>query len=291
VTVANTTGTLQVSLTTPAPGSTVSGTVWVNVWVNGAAAGTKTYTLTVGTATVWTESATATHVTLPWTTTSTPNGPRTLVATVRDAGGSSGSGSVGVTVQNGASPLAAAFTAPASGATVSNTVSVGMSASGGAGPYTYRLAVDGTQVFTTSGGGSASFAWNTTTVGDGSHTLGLTVTDAGGGSAGATRAVTVSNGTGGGSFQVFLTSPSPGSTVSGTVWVNIWLEGAAAGTRAFTLTVGGSTVWTESSTSNHVALPWTTTSTPNGSRTLVVTVRDPTGATGTASVTVTVQNP
>jgi hypothetical protein len=34
-----------------------------------------------------------------------------------------------------------------------------------------------------------------------------------------------------------------------------------------------------------------TTNTPNGTRTLVVTVRDAAGATGTASVTVTVQNP
>jgi hypothetical protein len=79
--------------------------------------------------------------------------------------------------------------------------------------------------------------------------------------------------------------------VSGTVWVNIWLEGAAAGTRSFTLTVGDDTVWSESASSNHVALPWVTTSTPDGSRTLVVAVRDAAGATGTASVTVTVQNP
>ena len=126
---------------------------------------------------------------------------------------------------------------------------------------------------------------------NGSHTLGLTVTDAAGASAGATRTVTVSNTTGGGSFGVFLTTPSAGATVSGTVWVNVWVEGAAAGTRAFTMTVGGTTVWSESSSDNHVALPWVTTNTPNGTRTLVVTVRDAAGATGTASVTVTVQNP
>jgi hypothetical protein len=91
--------------------------------------------------------------------------------------------------------------------------------------------------------------------------------------------------------QVFLTSPDAGSTVSGTVWVNIWVEGAAAGTNAYTMTVGGTTVWSESSTGTHVSLPWVTTNTPNGARTLVVTVRDSTGATGTASVAVTVQNP
>jgi hypothetical protein len=385
VTVANTSGTLRVSLTTPSPGATVSGTVWVNVWVDGAAAGTKAYTMTVGSATVWTESSANTHVTLPWTTTSTPNGQQTLVVSVRDASANTGSGSVTVTVQNGTSALAAGFSSPAAGATVAGAVTVGLTASGGSQPYTYRLTVDGTQVFTTTvSAASASFNWNTTTVGNGNHTLGLTVTDAGGATATASRTVTVSNGgtplsasftspaaganvngtvsvglaaaggtpaytyrlavdgtqvfssttsaastsyawntttvadgahtlsltvtdtaggsatttrsvtvsnAAGGTIQVFLTSPDAGSTVSGTVWVNIWLEGSAAGSKAYTMTVGGTTVWSESSTDTHVALPWVTTNTPNGARTLVVTVRDATGATGTASVAVTVQNP
>lgn len=292
VTVANATGTLQIFLTTPAAGATVSGTVWVNVWVEGAVTGTKAYTMTVGGATLWTESSTATHVTLPWTTTSTPNGLQTLTVDVRDAGGNTGSGRVTVTVQNGTSPsLGAAFSSPAAGATVGGTVSVGLAASGGRLPYTYRLAIDGTPVFTTTtSAGSASFAWNTTTVANGGHTLSLIVTDADGATATATRPVTVSN-LAGGTLQVTLTSPSPGSTVSGTVWVNIWLQGAAAGSKDFTMTVGGTTVWSESSTSTHVTLPWVTTSTQNGSRTLVVTVRDAAGASGTASVAVTVQNP
>ncbi len=292
VTVSNTVGTLGVFVTTPAAGATVSGTVWVNVWLEGAVAGAKTYTMAVGGATVWTENSTDTHVTLPWTTTSTPDGARTLVVTVRDAAGNSGSASVAVTVQNGApAALAAAFSSPAAGATVGGTVNVGLAATGGRTPYTYRLTVDGTAVFSsTTSAGATSFAWNTTTVGNGAHTLGLTVTDALGTSATATRAVTVSN-TAGGTVQVFLTSPAAGETVSGTVWANIWVQGAAAGTKVYTLSVGGTTVWTENSTDSHVTVPWTTTSTPNGARTLVVTVRDATGATGTASVAVTVQNP
>ena len=165
-----------------------------------------------------------------------------------------------------------------------------MAATGGRAPYTYRLTVDGSQVFTTtSSATSAAFTWNTATATDGPHTLGLTVTDAGGASATATRTVTVANATG--TLRVSVTTPAAGSTVSGTVWVNVWLEGAAAGTRSFTMTVGDSTVWTESSSSDHVTLPWVTTSTPNGTRTLVVTARDAAGASGTASVTVTVQNP
>ena len=106
--------------------------------------------------------------------------------------------------------------------------------------------------------------------------MSLTVTDTAGASATATRTVTVSN-TAGGTLQVSLTSPGAGSTVSGTVWVNVWVQGTAAGARAFTMTVDGTTVWSESSTDSHVTLPWVTTSTPNGARTLLVTVRDAAG--------------
>jgi hypothetical protein len=197
-----------------------------------------------------------------------------------------------VTVQNGSTPppLAASFTAPAAGATVSGTVSVGLAASGGTGPYTYRLAIDGTQVFsTTIGAITASFAWNTMPVADGNHTLSLTLTDSAGGSASATIGVTVSNASSG-TLRVAITTPSAGSTVSGTVWVNIWVDGAAAGSKAYTMTVGSSTVWAQSSTAAHVALPWITTDTPNGPQTLVASVRDAGGNTGSGSVSVTVQN-
>src|SRR5262249_28488394 len=153
-------------------------------------------------------------------------------------------------------------------------------AGGGTAPYTYRLSIDGAAAFTiTSSATTASFSWNTTAAADGSHTLGLTVTDAAGGSVTASRTVTVANASSG-TVQVALTSPAPGATVSGTVWVNIWVDGAAAGSKTYTMTVGGTTVWNEASTNAHVALPWVTTNTPNGSRTLVVTVRDAANATG-----------
>ncbi|HEX2437031.1 MAG TPA: Ig-like domain-containing protein [Methylomirabilota bacterium] len=292
VTVANgTTGTLGIFLTTPAAGSTVSGTVWVNVWVEGAAAGSNSYRMTVGSTTLWTQSSTATHVTLPWTTTSTPNGVQTLAVNVSDATGNTGRGTVTVNVQNGATPLTASITSPASGATVGGTVNVAMAASGGTPPYTYALKIDGTSAFTTtSSSGSATFAWNTSAVADGSHTLVLTVTDGAGTTASSSRTVTIANATSG-TLDVALTTPAAGATVSGTVWVNIWVNGGSTGTKAYTMTVGGQTVWSESSTSSHVTLPWVTSSTPNGARTLVVTVQDPGTGTGTASVQVTVQNP
>ncbi|HET7340632.1 MAG TPA: Ig-like domain-containing protein, partial [Methylomirabilota bacterium] len=382
VTVSNTGGTLQVAITQPTSGSTVSGTNWVVLWLSGSSGTSNTYTLTVGAQTVATTTTSGTGpVSIPWDTTSVANGTQTLTASARDATGNTGSSSVSIVVQN--SGPSASFTSPAAGATVSGTTTVGMAATGGAAPYTYKLTIDGTQVFTTttsattasfawntttyasgahtlgltvtdsaaasgtstrsvtvqngstlaasftapaagatvsgaavtvgvtaSGGTpgytytvtvdgaqvfttsttatSASFAWNTTTVANGSHTLGLAVTDAHGAAATATRTVTVSNATT--TFQVFITTPSAGQTVSGTTWVTIWTSGAAAGTNTYTMTVGSTTVWTDSASGNPVTLPWVTSQTPNGTQTLVVTVRDGTGATGTASVTVTVLN-
>jgi hypothetical protein len=382
VSVQNGGGTLSVAITTPSPGQTVSGTVWVTIWVDGAAAGSKTYTLTANGTTVWNEATANRPASLPWVTTNGPNGTQTLVVSVVDASGATGSGSITVTVQNGTAPppaLAAGFSSPAAGATVGNTVSVGMTGSGGTAPYTYTLTIDGTQVAT---GAATSFSWNTTTYANGSHTLGLTVRDNVGATATASRAVTVQNSTtppplsasftapaagatvsgtvgvsmaasggtapytytltidgaqvatgaaatyswnttaatnaghtlgltvrdragvtatasrtvtvqngGGGTLSVAITTPSPGATVRGTVWVTIWVDGAAAGNKTYTLTVGGTTVWNEANANRPATLPWVTTNGPNGTQTLVVTVRDSAGATGTGSITVTVSNP
>jgi Ca2+-dependent lipid-binding protein len=214
------------------------------------------YRLTVDGAQVFSTTTSATSASFSWNTTTVANGSHTLGLTVTDSQSGSASASRSVTAQNAATPppLTASFTSPAAGATVAGTVTVGLAASGGTAPYTYRLTVDGAQVFsTTTSATTASFAWNSTTVANGSHALGLTVTDSASGSASATRGVTVSN-TSTGTLRVALTTPTPGSTVSGTVWVNIWVEGAAAGSNAYTMTVGGSTVWTQSSTDVPTAL-------------------------------------
>jgi len=297
VTVNNTSsGTVGLAVTTPQPGATVSGTVWVNIWLQ-TPMGTApyVYTLSAAGSTVWTENSSSTHVTLPWVTTQTPNGAQTLTVAVRDAANRTGSNAIPVTVQNSggqAGPVAASITSPAAGATVSATTTVAMGASGGTTPYTYTLRVDGMQVFTqATSAGTTSYGWNTTAAADGSHTLTLTVTDAGSQSATATRTVTVSNAASG-ALSLALTSPQPGDTVSGTAWANIWLQ-APYGTPpyAFTLSAAGTTVWNESSSSTHVTLPWVTTQTPNGAQTLTVTVRDAAGRSGASSVNVVVQNP
>jgi hypothetical protein len=172
-----------------------------------------------------------------------------------------------------------------------------MSASGTSGtPIVFTLTVDGAQVFTTSGSATAaSYSWSTTALADGSHTLGLTVRDGAGRTATAARSVTVANTTPPspppGAIEVYITAPGEGATVRGTAWFTIWIEGAAAGSKTYTLGVGGGTVATTTTTSTGpVTLPWTTTGTANGARAVTVTVRDSAGASGSAVRNVIVSN-
>src|SRR5207237_10084908 len=108
-------------------------------------------------------------------------GTQPLVATVKDSSSNMGTGTTNVNVKNGilTSPtpvLTAAFTSPASGATLGGTTTVGMSVSGStAVSKTFQLAVDRALVSSqTVSGTAASYAWNTAGGGNGAHTLSLT---------------------------------------------------------------------------------------------------------------------
>jgi len=264
------------------------------MWVDGQSGSSNTFTLTLAGQTMGTTTTgSAGPISMPYDTRTVANGSQPLTASVRDAAGNTGSATITLTVNNAGSPppaLTASFTSPAAGATVSGTVAVGMSASGGTAPYTYTLTIDGSQV---ASGASASYSWSTTSVADGSHTLGLTVTDGGGRTATASRAVTVSNAAPpppGGTLRVFITSPASGATVSGTVWVNIWVEGAVTGNNVFTLRAAGMTVGSATDSGAHVTLPWNTPGTPNGATSLSATVQDASGNSGSTSIPVIIGN-
>src|SRR5204863_363335 len=179
-------GALSASFTSPAPGATVSGTVTVGMAASGGTA-PYTYTLTID----GTQVASGASNTYSWTTTGYTRGNHTLGLTVRDNSGVTATATRTVTVQNGGTQLSASFSSPADGATVSGSVTVGMTASGGTAPYTYTLTIDGTQV---PSGASNTYSWTTTGYSRGNHTLGLTVRDNTGATATASRPVTVQNG-------------------------------------------------------------------------------------------------
>ncbi|HEV8586437.1 MAG TPA: Ig-like domain-containing protein [Methylomirabilota bacterium] len=295
-------GTLRVAVTQPTSGATVSGSAWAVVWISGATGSANSVTLTLGGHTVGTTtSASPGPISLPYDTRLAADGAQTLAVSARDAGGNTGTGGVSIVVANGTTAppppppppaaLIASITAPAANATVGGTTTVTMAASGGVAPYTYTLALDGATLVS---GGGVTYAWNTAATSDAAHTLTLTVRDAAGATATASRAVTVSNVTPPpptGSLEVFVTQPRSATTVRGTAWIVVWLDGAAGGANVYTVSVNGQAVATQTTASTGpVSLPWLTTGTPNGAQEIRVTVRDAAGKTGAASVSVTVAN-
>ena len=288
---------LTATFTSPASGATVKGSTTVGMSVTGSTAVSKTFQLAVDGTVVSTKTVSGSTTSYVWSTTSVADGPHTLALTVQDSAGGRATATRSVTVKNTV-PMTAAFTSPAAGATVKGTTTVWMSTTGGATATsrTYRLSVDGTVVSTqTVSVKTASYAWNTTGVANGSHTLSLTVTDTANGSATTTRNVTVSNTVTSpaptGSLQVSVTQPAGGgATVSGTQWVTIWVDGAAAGNNTYTLTANGRTVWTEANGDRPATLPWNTASGANGATTLTVSVKDSAGKTGSRSISVWVAN-
>jgi hypothetical protein len=183
--------------------------------------------------------------------------------------------------------LTLGFTNPASGATVSGTTTVSLSASGGTG-YTYTVRVDGTQVYS---GANPSFSWNTTTVADGTRRLDATVRDSSGRTASASRSVTVKNATTTptAGFTASFSYPGEGASVSGSQSVGMATTATWGVTKTFRLTVDGVEITRQTLTGTTLWIQWDTTKTASGPRTLRLEVTM-NGATAVATRTVSVAN-
>ncbi|HVR72334.1 MAG TPA: Ig-like domain-containing protein, partial [Vicinamibacteria bacterium] len=133
---------------------------------------------------------TATPWSIGWNTTTKANGSRILTARAFDAAGNSTtSAGVSVTVKNVVADTTAptvSISSPASGATVSGTVTVSAAASDKVGVTKIELRVDGALVATTRipwgvpGDTIWIFRWNTTTKANGSRILTARAFDAAG---------------------------------------------------------------------------------------------------------------
>jgi hypothetical protein len=311
-------GTLLVHITAPAAGATLSGFAWVTAWLEGATGSSNTVSGTLGGQTAGTTtSSSAGPITFPIDTRVVADGSRTLVVSARDAGGHTGSFSITVTTHNGVtSPpgapppapppstgtLTVSITQPASGATVMGTSWVTLwlgGSSGTSNTYTVSVAGGAVATSTTSSQGPVTLGWDSATVGNGPQTLTASARDAAGHTGSTSIPITVGNAgspspsppPAGGVLQVSIMQPPSGAAVYGTVWTIVWLGGSSGTSNTYTLSVGGRTVATQTTSSTGpVSLPWVTTVADNGARTLTVTARDAGGHSGTSSVPVTVGN-
>lgn len=177
-----------VSITSPANGATVSGTVPVQVSASDASAVASITLMADGTSL---GTVSVSSYTFSWNTLGWANGTHTLTASAVDTAGNQGSTQISVTVNNVADTTApsVAITTPGNGVTVSRNVSVGVSATDNVAVVRVELYVDGvlTASSTTAPFGTA---WNPRKAAAGAHTLQCKAYDAAG-NVGASQAVTV----------------------------------------------------------------------------------------------------
>ncbi len=211
------------SITSPADGAAVSGTIAVSIQE----------TDNVGTVAVelyLDGGLYATDTSVPyafaWDTGQAENGVHTLQAVARDAAGNSGySDIVTVAVNNTTADLTppeVLITSPADSAFVSGTITVSVSASDNVGVTLVELYVDGGFQATDSTA-PFSFEMDTTGMGDGSHTLQVRAYDAAGNAAAsASVSVAVENTAADTSSPtVTIVSPADGDTVSKLVKISV----------------------------------------------------------------------
>src|SRR5437762_702874 len=160
-------GSLIVTVTAPASGSTVSGTVPVTASVTAfGALSVRGVQFKLDGSNLGAEDTTAPY-SVAWDTTTASNGSHSLTAVARDAAGNrTTSAPVAVTVSNGApadmTPPAVSITSPASGARVSGTVTMTANASDNIGVVGVQFLLDGVNVGAEVTAAPYSAPWDTT---------------------------------------------------------------------------------------------------------------------------------
>src|SRR5437660_945341 len=183
-----------VSMTAPASGATVSGTIMVSASAtdNVGVAGVQ---FKLDGANLGAELTTAPY-TLSWNTTTASNAAHTLTAVARDTvGNTATSAAISVTVDN--SPPTVSVSSPAPGTTVSGTILVSNAHSDHLAVVGVQFKLDGVNLGAEVTAAPYAISWDTTLVANGPHTLTAVARDAAGNTATSTAvSVTVANGTG-----------------------------------------------------------------------------------------------
>jgi hypothetical protein len=278
-----------VSLTSPANGATVSGTITVsasasdNVGVIGVQ-------FQLDGANLAAEVAVAPYA-VSWNTTTAANGTHSLTAIARDAAGNkTTSAAVSVTVSNApvpdTTPPTVSISAPANAATVSGSITVSANASDNVGVVGVQFQLDGANLGAEDTTSPYSTTWNTTTAANGAHTLSAIARDAAGNKATASVSVTVSNDTT--PPTVAITAPANGANLSGTITLSANASDNV-GVVGVQFQLDGANLGAEDIASPY-STTWNSTTVANGAHTLSAIARDAAGNKATASISITVSN-
>ena len=278
-----------VTMTSPAAGATVTGSVSVSATATDNSGQVASVQFKLDGQNLGAADTTAPY-SISWNSAQTANGTHTLEAVASDADGNTATASIQVTVSNAADTVApvVAMTAPASGATVSGTISVSASATDDSGQVaSVQFKLDGQNLGAADTTAPYSISWNTTQDPNGSHTLSAQASDPAGNSATASIAVTVAND--GVPPTVAITAPTAGATVSGTVEVTATASDDSAQVASVQFKLDGQNLGAADTTAPY-SISWNTTQTTDGSHTLAAKALDPSGNSATNSIAVTVSN-
>jgi hypothetical protein len=281
VMVSDTTAPL-VSITSPAAGATVSGTIAVsaNASDNIGIVGIQ---FRLDGVNLGAEDTGAPYSTA-WDTLTVPEGAHTLSAVARDAAGNETT-SAGITVTVITPSPEVSITGPANGTAVSGTVTVTAVASDAVGVAGVQFKLDGTDLGAEDTSAPYSTTWETSGTTPGGHTLTAVARNiAGHQTVSAAVAVTVADTT---APAIAISSPSAGANISGMVTVSANASDNV-GIAGVQFKLDGADLKAED-TSAPYSISWDAATATLGAHTLSALARDAAGnQTTSAAVTVTV---
>jgi Bacterial Ig domain len=277
-----------ISITLPAEGATVSGSVTIQATASDDDGVTQVL-FKDGATVIGTDTNGADGWATAWDTTPVAGGSHTITATAIDTIGQMGSDSNNVTVDNVDSPPSVTITSPGDGTAVSRTVVVQATASDDKGIAQVEFSVDGVSISTdTTSTDGWTASWVTSTATEGVHIITATATDTIGQTGSDSNNVTVDNT----APSVSMTSPT-GGTVSGTIPVVADASDVGgSGVAAVEFFVDGASIGTDTNGLDGWSGSWNTVLVANGTYHLTAQATDAArNATTSAPVQVTVDNP
>ncbi len=288
VTVSNAQPGPTVSISSPANGTTVSGTINIsaNVTDNLSITGVEFRVDSTQVGNTLTDPPYSDSV----NTTTLSNGTHTVSATATDAGGKSATSSVTVTVNNVPPGPTISITSPAAGDTVYGTITISADVTDKMHITGVVFRIDSSQIGDTVTTAPFSISENATLLSNGSHTIKATAIDSGGYSATSSITVTVHNTPPPPPAppKVAITSPSNGATVSGTITLSA-VASDSIGVSSVYFKCGSYKVGNDVTTPPY-KVSFNTDSASNGSHTILAIACDSSGDTSSASVTINVSN-
>jgi hypothetical protein len=225
---------------------------------------------------------------VPWNSTTVSNGSHYLYVQVRDTANNASAAQITFNVNN----TSTADTAPPTvlfyiSGTATRTVALSAEARDNVGVTTMQFLLDGALLGAGAGGPPTySYSWNTATTTNGDHRIAAVATDAAGNRTVVERVVTVFNDAI--PPAVTINSPNNGNVVAGTVNIAATANDTGGGVISVTFQIDGTTLATDYSAP--FSASWNTTAYSAGAHTITAIAHDSTGNEGTNSVSVSVNN-